>query len=214
MKSKTNTISAIIAKKGSGKSLFATALALAQDKQTFFITPLKESYYLLPLDTINYREYQPNQPLQINYIEVTDRKKIDRELQRIINISKNSENGILLIIDELDYYSNSRLNYKSNIFNIINYGRHAQLDLIFIARRLQDIPSNVITNCDKVYLGVNNNIDNDIKYYKQFFNDNVIQYSTALNIGQFISYNTQTNEIKKTFINSQTAQLILKRCKL
>lgn len=210
---KQNEISAIIAKKGSGKSLFATALALSQDKPTFYITPLEDSYYLLPCDSVNYKNYQPNQPLQINYIEVTDREQINKELQRIKNISKNSENGVLLIIDEADYYSNSRLHYKSEIFNIINYGRHAQLNIIFIARRIQDIPANIVTNCDKIYLGVNNNIENDLKYYKQFFRDEVIKYSAMLKTGKFISYDTRSDKISITYINQKTANLIQRKCK-
>lgn len=210
---KTNKLSAIIAKKGSGKSLFSTALALAQDKQTFYITPLKNSFYLLPTDTINYKGFQPNLNNQINYIEVLERENIDKELNRIIRISENSAEGKLLIIDELDFYASAHLSYKSKIFSIINYGRHAQLDIIFIARRLQDIPSTTLTNCDYVYLGQNNNIENDRKYYKQFFNDRVIEFSKLLNKGEFLEYRTDTATLTLKFISEKVANSLIRNCK-
>ena len=45
MKRKENTIRFINAKKGSGKTILATALAYAQNKRVIWITPLKSGYY-------------------------------------------------------------------------------------------------------------------------------------------------------------------------
>lgn len=192
---KENTISIIIAKKGSGKSVFSQALALAQDKKVFWITPIVGAYYMLPCDCIGYdpKKYTLENRLQTNYINA-DRDNIEQELEKIKRIARNSEKGLFLVIDELDYYASSRLFYKSNIFELINYGRHLQIDLVFIARRLQDIPTNAQTNADFFYLGQNNNIENDLKYYENFLKKGIIYKSKALEKGQFIKYDTKNDK--------------------
>lgn len=209
---KSNTLSIIIAKKGSGKSVFATALMLAQDKKCFFITPLVNAFYCLPYDTLGFNNMNES-TLQTCYI-CCDRDSIQPTLKRIQNISKNYSNGVLLVIDELDYYCSSRIHYENELHNLINYGRHLQLDLIFIARRFQDIPATILTNADKVYIGRNNNVKNDEKYYKNFFNSELIAYSANLEKGQFLEVNSQDNKIIVKSISLETLQKLEKMSKL
>lgn len=209
---KKNTLNIIIAKKGSGKSVFATALMLSQPKKCFFITPLVNAFYLLPYDTLGFANINEN-PLQTCYI-CCDRETIQPTLKRIQNISKTYNNGALLVIDELDYYCNSRIHYENELHNLINYGRHLELDLIFIARRFQDIPATILTNADKVYIGRNNNIKNDEKYYKNFFNSELIAKSATLDRGQFIEINSQDNQIIVKSINENTVKLMEKMTKI
>ena len=207
MKLKKNTISLIIAKKGSGKSVLATSLALSQNKKTFYITPIKRGFYTLAYDSINWNDFNRS-PLQIAYIECNDRERINYLLDRIKRIANNTLGGVLIVIDEIDYYSGSKLSFKSSIFDIVNYGRHLQLDLIFIARRIQDVPKNVVTNSDYIYLGKNNNIANDVKYYRDFFNENVIEYSKSLPEGKFLRVDSQGEDLSKVYITEQAFQVI------
>lgn len=209
---KKNTLSIIIAKKGSGKSVFATALMLSQPKKCFFITPLVNAFYLFPYDTLGFYNLNEN-PLQTAYI-CCDREKIQQTLKRIQNICRYYENGCLLVIDELDYYCNSRIHYENELHNLINYGRHLQLDLIFIARRFQDIPATILTNADKVYIGRNNNIKNDEKYYKNFFNSEIIAKSAELEIGEFMQINSQDNNVIIQSVSRETLEKMERMTKI
>lgn len=196
---KKNTLSIIIAKKGSGKSVFATALMLAQDKKPFFITPIQNAFYFLPYDTYGFNQLVAS-PLQSSFI-VCNRDNLQATLKRIQNLARNYENGAMLVIDEIDYYCNSRIHYDNELHNLINYGRHLELDIVFIARRFQDMPATILTNADIVYIGRNNNVKNDEKYYRNFFNSELIAKSANLEVGQFLEINSKDTKAKIKFIN-------------
>lgn len=205
MKQKTNKITLIIAKKGVGKSTIAGALSLAQPKKVFWITPIPKSYPKRKYDIENYHRLNIWDNMQSCFIVETEREKLDSHLTRIMNISRKLDNGACLVIDELDFYVNSHLHNQTKLFEAINYGRHIQLDLIVIARRIQDIPANLASNCDFFILGKNANLDNDTKYYKQFFNQQVIELSKSLDKGQFYSIEQNTQNIQKIEINEKIA---------
>lgn len=210
MTSKSNKIFIVVAKKGVGKTTIASAIAQTQDKKVFWITPIENSYPIRKIDTKNYGLLSIENKLQTCYIVENNRENLDKHLQRIINISKNSKEGVFLVIDELDFYVNSHLQHKTKLFEIINYGRHANLDLLVISRRLQDIPANLATNCDFFVLGKNANLENDTKYYKQFFTDFAIKYAEQLKIGEFLSIETNTQEICKITLSKETANSLFK----
>lgn len=203
---KSNSIYIIIAKKGVGKTTIAYAISQTQPKKVFWITPINDSYHMAKIDTRDYRLLSLGNELQTCFIVEKKRENLDKHLERIINISKNSKEGIFLVIDELDFYVNSHLQHKTKLFEVINYGRHAQLDLLVISRRLQDIPANLATNCDYFILGKNANLENDTKYYKQFFTDNAIQYAKFLEVGEFLQIDTISQELKKLKLSKEVAE--------
>nr|CRY93774.1 hypothetical protein [uncultured prokaryote] len=208
---KQNKITLIIAKKGTGKTTIASALALCQDKKVFWVTPLDTGFFKKKIDCVGFSELDIDNKLQTCYIVENDLDKVQEHFKRISLIAKNSQEGILLVIDELDYYASSRLHHSSELFKIINYGRHSQLDMIFIARRLQDIPTTTATNVDYFVLGKNLNIKNDVKYYQNFLTDKAITHTQELEIGEFIKVATNSGKISKLILNQDVVNLI-ERC--
>lgn len=206
MKSKTNEITLIIAKKGVGKSTIAAAIATAQNKKVFWITPIPKSYPKRKYDVENYNRLNIWDSVQACFIVEKDRKTLDNHLTRIMNIARKLENGACLVIDELDFFVNSHLHNQTKLFEAINYGRHIQLDIIAVARRIQDIPANLASNCDYFVLGKNANLDNDTKYYKQFFTTEVIELSKSLEIGEFYKIEQQSQEVSKIKVNEKMAK--------
>lgn len=205
---KQNKITLIIAKKGTGKTTIANALALCQDKKVFWVTPLETGFFKKKIDCIGFRELDLNNKLQTCYIVENDLDKVQEHFKRISLIAKNSQEGILLVIDELDYYASSRLHHSSELFKIINYGRHNQLDMIFIARRLQDIPTTTATNVDYFILGKNLNIKNDVRYYQNFLTDEAINHTQELAIGEFLKVCTNNGKILKLILKQDAVNMI------
>ncbi len=203
---KQNKITLIIAKKGTGKTTIASALALCQDKKVFWVTPLDTGFFKKKIDCVGFSKLDIDNKLQTCYLIENDLDNVQEHLKRISLIAKNSQDGVLLVIDELDYYASSRLHHSSELFKMINYGRHNQLDMIFIARRLQDIPTTTATNVDYFVIGKNLNIKNDVKYYQNFLTDKAILETQKLNIGEFLKVSTNSGKISKLVLNIQAVE--------
>lgn len=205
---KQNKITLIIAKKGTGKTTIANALALCQEKKVFWVTPLDTGFFKKKVDCLGFKELDLDNKLQACYIVENDLDKVQECLKRISLIAKNSQEGVLLVVDELDYYASSRLHHSSELFKMINYGRHNQLDMIFIARRLQDIPTTTATNVDFFIIGKNLNIKNDVKYYQNFLTDEAILETQKLDLGEFIKVSTNDGKISKLVLDIQAVEKI------
>lgn len=190
---KTNQINLIVAKKGAGKTTIATALAYSQNKKVIWITPIKGGFFKKKVDLESFHDMDLKNNNEFIFLEI-EKEDFNKNLRRVINISQNQENGLFLVIDELDYYHNSHIHNSQEIYKAVNYGRHAQLDLTLISRRIQDVPANICTNCDYFFLGKNANVKNDVKYYQNFMRSDIIEFSKHLETGEFLKIEAISQE--------------------
>lgn len=199
---KTNKITFINAIKGSGKTMLAHALALAQNKRVIWVTPIRSGYYPHKLDLQN--EYNfINSPKQSGFYNV-DLDSFDEFIKNIMVFVETQEpQGAFLVIDELDIYSSARISNQSALYELINTGRHYRIDITAMCRRNQDIPKTLITNCDFFIYGKNNLLQNDIKHLRDFLNDKEIEAIKELNNGDFIRMDL--NSRKKSFLRLDSA---------
>lgn len=184
--SRTNAISLLIAKKGTGKTALATALAITQPKKVFWITPLKTELYFFKNDTWGLQNADFNDTKQICYIFADSYQNLQTNLQSLQekireNNEQNGAIGALIVIDEIDFYL--KRNTIDEIYKIINYGRHLNIDFLAIARQIQTTPTTLRTNIDNFIIGESWNLTNDRKFYADFLTDDELKI--VENLGKF-----------------------------
>ena len=206
MKRKENTIRFINAKKGSGKTILATALAYAQNKRVIWITPLKSGYYPHKVDLQNVDVV--NHAKQYNFF-VVNAEGFAEKISEILLFCKMQKEPIFLVIDELDNYAGARLNNTSPLFELVNQGRHYEIDMLFIARRNQDIPKSILTNVDFFICGANNLIENDLKYLRDFLSESEIELLRDFQNGDFLAINCNTRQKQKIHLSKEVVKKIL-----
>lgn len=205
-KSKTNKIIFLNAKKGSGKTILATALAYAQNKRVIWITPLKSGYYPHRVDLQGIEELK--HPKQYNYF-IASSDDFEKKINDILDFCKEHKEPIFLVIDELDNYVGSRLTNANPLFELVNQGRHYQIDMLFIARRNQDVPKSILTNVDFFVCGANNLIENDIKYLRDFLSRGEIELLATFGNGDFLEINCNTRQKRKIRLTQLCVNKIL-----
>lgn len=205
-KSKKNKIIFLNAKKGSGKTILATALAYAQNKRVIWITPLKSGYYPHSVDM--QQNEVINHPKQYNFF-VVDAQGFAEKIQDILVFCKIYKEPIFLVVDELDNYVSSRLTNANPLFELVNQGRHYEIDMLFIARRNQDIPKSILTNVDFFICGANNLIENDLKYLRDFLTNEELELLKIFENGDFLEINCNTRERRKIHLTQSCVNKIL-----
>lgn len=192
---KQNKISVIMATKGSGKTLLATALSISQDKPLFMISPIQNSFYTHFRDKINETNVDDDILQGITYVYYAHTAD---ELEALLkDIQESFNNGVCIMIDEIDFYYKNLLNKELELYKIINYGRHKEIDLIVLARRLQDTPKAVVSQADVFYIGNIGQSYNDYEYIKKQVGKSYADVAQTLAKGSFIKLeNHKANLIK------------------
>lgn len=192
---KQNKISVIMATKGSGKTLLATALSIAQDKPLFMISPIQNSFYTHFRDKINETNVDDDILQGITYVYYAHTAD---ELEALLkDIQESFNNGVCIMIDEIDFYYKNLLNKELELYKIINYGRHKEIDLIVLARRLQDTPKAIVSQADVFYIGNIGQSYNDYEYIKKQVGKSYADIAQTLEKGSFIKLeNHKANLIK------------------
>lgn len=189
---RSNTISLLIAKKGTGKTALATALAITQPKKVFWVSPLKTELYFFKNDIWGLNNADFTDTKQTCYIYSDSYKNLQENLQILQekireNNENNGANGALIVIDEIDFYL--KRNTIDEIYKIINYGRHLNIDFLAIARQIQTTPTSLRTNIDNFIIGESWNLANDRKFYADFLSDDEIKNIENLDKFQFFKKN-------------------------
>lgn len=203
---KQNKLTLILAKKGSGKTILGTALAFANDKPLFIISPNLHSIATFPHDRIftsdnladlefDFENIKKTKSHTIFYLQRVD---FDSVLESLMNFD-----DICIFIDELDFYTGSATNAESSVFKLINYGRHKQVDLIAIARRAQDIPKTLTSQMDFLFVGKQGLDINDKKYIESFVGKENAERTESFKVGDF--YKIDLINSKIDFIRIPTA---------
>lgn len=184
---KQNTITTIFANKGSGKTMLATALTLAQDKPLIFVSPIKDSIPAHFRDKINQSEIQEDFYNGISYIYYLESLEDIEEL-----ISSVLEMGnICLCIDEIDFFYKNVLDKDLELYKLINYGRHKEIDLVVMSRRLQDTPKVLVSQTDVFYIGRIGRSSTDFEYIRKTTDKETATQAQYLEQGSFIRVEAQ-----------------------
>lgn len=179
---KQNKITTIFANKGSGKTILATALAAAQDKPTIIISPIKNSIPTHFRDKINAKELDEDFWGGVAYIYyIYNAKDLEELLSSLMELE-----GICIVIDEIDFYYKNLLDKELELYKLINYGRHKQIDLIVMSRRLQDTPKALVSQTDVFFVGRIGRSFTDFEYVRKTLDKEIAESAQYLEIGSFI----------------------------
>ena len=206
---KKNNLTFLVAKKGSGKSILAEGLLRAQNKPSFWITPIIGAFYPDKIDAINaFAKDSKN----TSYFEIIDREEFSDFMAKLFyHIKENLPKGAFIVIDELDYYHDSRINHKSPLYSFINMGRHLQADLLAISRRPQDLPKTLRDNADSLILGSFNSFENIDKL--GFISHELCERLATLGKHEFLKVDLASGVASVIKITQENAERIAKNQK-
>lgn len=185
---KSNLLTLILAKKGSGKTILGTSLAFCSEKPLFVISPNKNSIATFYHDSIFTSDDLSDLEFDFEYIKKSKSHTIfyiDKDDFEPVLSGLMEFKDICIFIDELDFYLGSATNNESSFFKLINYGRHKQIDLIAIARRAQDIPKTLTSQMDLLFVGKQGLDVNDKKYICAFIGDDLAEKTESFDVGDF-----------------------------
>lgn len=188
---KQNTITTILANKGSGKTILATALTLAQDKPVIFVSPIKNSLPLHFRDKVDSAELQDDFYNGITYAYYPENQD---ELEELLKSIESIDN-ICIAIDEIDFFYNNTLDNTTEIYKLINYGRHREIDLIIMARRFQNIPKALVSQTDIFYIGRIGRSYADLEYIRKTIDKETADLAQTLERGIFIRVENTKDEL-------------------
>lgn len=174
---KTNTITTILALKGSGKSKLTEFLFLQNPKSCIIFDPNETLGGFKNRVFVAYNEANPFKTFRI--IKRILYKYKDSKVDIVITQCFNSEillnliwqelTRICIVIDEVDMYYSASISKESIFFHYINRGRHKEIDIICNARRPAKVPRDLTSQSDYIFLGFVGREPLDLRYYKEVF---------------------------------------------
>ena len=177
-----NTITTLFANKGSGKTMLATALSLAQPKPIIFVSPILNSIPKHFRDKINESELKDDFYNGVSYIYyIDDVNELEELISSVLDLG-----NVCLCIDEIDFFYKNILDKDLELYKLVNYGRHKQIDLIVMARRLQDTPKVIVSQTDVFYIGRIGRSFTDFEYIRKTLDKEVAESAQYLDTGSFI----------------------------
>lgn len=176
-----NTVLVIIGRKGSGKSTLA-AEVMAERDRVWVIDSLAEygaergfevvEGFEACCDAIERSTARDRFHLSLRCISVED----NLDLMHLCYIASNETERPTLAVEETSLYvSASQL--PEQVAELVRYGRHRELDLIFIARRPAELHRDLTANCD-VLVTFQTQEPRDILYLRSFYGDEALQLPT------------------------------------
>ncbi len=140
---KENRIIVILGKKGAGKSFYANQLV--KKEPAVIIDPLNE--YRGGIYFFNYEEFEKFD-FAIGVFKIILKFKDDEDYSSAF--AKVFEVGnCLLLVEEADLFAQSQ-NIDSNLRKILRYGRHRNIDQIYISRRPYELNRLVTAMADEI----------------------------------------------------------------
>lgn len=189
---KQNRITTILANKGSGKTMLATSLALANPKPTIFISPIKGGIPLHKYDKLNESELSEDFYSGVTYAyHIDNRNEFEDTMQSLLRMRE-----ICIVIDEIDFYYSASVQKDTAIYQLCNYGRHKEIDLIVMSRRFQDIPKTLTAQTDEYFIGRIGRDYNSLEYIRKTLDKDIMEKCKFLEVGNFIRViNAESNDI-------------------
>lgn len=159
---KRREIFLIFGRTGSGKS-YLTKELIKSYSRVIIIDALGE--YENGIIFENFRDlldyYSENSPLEFTFI---CRFKSDREIEFLFQFCEIATN-IMLVVEESEIYINPQ-SKSGNFLRLVRYGRHYDISIIAIARRIIELSNDIRAQCNYIYSFKQIN-PRDIAYLKQ-----------------------------------------------
>jgi energy-coupling factor transporter ATP-binding protein EcfA2 len=203
-----NSIKTVIGHKGYGKTTLTELLAIMTDKPTIIADPrfqYKENDRRLFFKSPTHFIYFINN----HYL---DFKKAKLEL--VVNCTPDNfeelgkyvykMKNVCFVIDEIDMFFDTRSTPKNIVNQLVQYGRHSQIDLITTSRRPANISRNLTALTDIFYFSKLRE-PNDKKYIKDSIGQEHVSTVENLNKFQFLEVNIEDEN--KKIINTTERHL-------
>lgn len=172
---KANTITTILALKGSGKSVLTEFLILQNSKSSIIFDPNETlGAFKNRVFIDGARSYEAFKAV-LKVLQKANGAKVDIviincfDCEPLLSMIWQRLENMLIVIDEVDLYYSAFIPRDTAFFSFINRGRHKQFDLIANARRPAKIPRDLTSQSDFIYLGFVGREPLDLKFYKEVF---------------------------------------------
>lgn len=173
---KTNTITTILALKGSGKSVLTEFLILQNPKSSIIFDPNETLGAFKNRVFIDGSKSYETFKAILKVLKRAKGAKIDIviincfDAEPLLSMIWEQLDNMLIVIDEVDLYYGAFIPRDTTFFSFINRGRHKQFDLIANARRPAKVPRDLTSQSDFIFLGFVGREPLDLKFYKEVFN--------------------------------------------
>jgi len=194
-----NKIYTVIGHKGHGKTTLTEKLAILTDKPTIIADP---RFQYKPNDRRIFFK-NPNEFIYFinnNYLTF---KRAKLELVVNCNLDNFEDLGkyvykmknVCFVIDEIDMFFDTRSTPKNIVNQLVQYGRHSQIDLITTSRRPANISRNLTALTD-IFLFSRLREPNDKKYIKDSIGQEYVKTVENLDKFSFLQVDIEEEETK------------------
>lgn len=202
MKQLQNIIETIIGHKGYGKTVFTEKLAILKNRPTVILDPrfqYQENIRRIVFTSVsNFRRWIMNKDnykvFMSHKLELVVRTIDDaEELASLVYKMKK----IVFVIDEIDMFFDVHTNKKSFFNQLVQYGRHNEIDIISTSRRPANIHRNLTSLTDAFYFSRLRE-PNDQKYIKALLGNEYVEKIKGLEKFSFLKCEDEEKEVIRT----------------
>ena len=201
-----NKIISVIGHKGYGKTTLTEKLAILTDKPTIICDP-RFQYNTVLLRRLHFKSVSSFRKWlsEKNNYMIFKKYKLEiivnaftdtfEELATLVN----KMNNITFVIDEIDMFFDTRADNKTQMYKMVNYGRHNKIDIITTSRRPARINRDLTSQTDVFYFSRLRE-PNDKKYIKALYGADEVSQVENLEKFSFLRCEDDKKEIIKTTI--------------
>jgi len=171
-----NRVQVIVGRKGSGKSTLVAEI-MASEPRVICIDSMAE-YDRLPGGR-RMEVLEGTDACLDAIVEADERRSSFRLACRTLDVDENLDllgvayhcPGTMIVVEESSLYCSPQ-SFPREIAQLIRYGRHKQLDLVFVARRPAELHRDLTANAD-VLVTFQQQEPRDLEYLRAFYGDDV-----------------------------------------
>ncbi len=202
MKQTQNKIITIIGHKGHGKTAFSEKIIIHLNKPTIVADP-RGQYNI----DIARRLHFKSVGIFRKWIYSNYKDFIKYKLECIVNCHDDDFNELATIVskmkkvtflvDEVDMFFDTRADKKHQMYKLVHYGRHNEIDIVSTSRRPANISRNLTSQTDTFYISKMTE-PTDTKYFKQRFGESIVPVIQNLKKFNFLEIDDEKRKIVKT----------------
>ena len=212
MREKQNSIQTVIGHKGYGKTSLTEMLIFLQDKPAIIADPRwqfgaeqKRRVFFSSVGKFrnfiyNYDNYDKFVKYRLECVVKVDDETFE-ELAQIVSKMKK----VCFVVDEVDMFFDTRATSKAQMYKLVHYGRHNEIDLITTSRRPANISRNLTSQTDIFYISRLRE-PADKKYIKDIFGAQFVDIVGNLERFTFLKYE---DEERYNLIKTKKEDIIL-----
>lgn len=199
-----NKIIGVIGKKGYGKTKLTEKEAILTDKPTVILDPrfqyennIRRIVFMSVAAFSSWITIRDNYKLFIKFKLELVVRAIDIEDAELLAQMIYKMKNITFVIDEVDMFFDTRTNKKSYFNQLVQYGRHNEIDIIYTCRRPANISRNLTALTDIFYFSRLTE-PTDKKYVKDTVSNEAENLVVSLDKFNFYRIEDEKKEIVKT----------------